>query len=305
VLIDAAFQNFRYGFELLDVGNDIGTPEEPNPEAFDTPGAPPWGGDYIFLEDFGIGKQLHFDGEDTVTLPTPWTSDGDVLYSGTGDLIDNWAIIEVAGGGDLVFDANWWIEDYWDFGFVQVSTDGGYTWTSLANDYTTDVHDPSAIGTVVDNLPGLTGDSCLLSEDCWVNMSFDLSPYAGQDILLAFRYVTDWATPYDGWWIDNIYANGVLVSDGSDASIFMSITELFPVDIDFQVTLVGRDERDGYTKIKKIKLRLDDETEEIYYDLDRFEWMDEVVMIVTYDAAQDWAEDIWFYADYEFEVLTP
>ena len=133
-------------------------------------------------------------------------------------------------------------------------------------------------------------------------MSYDLSPYEGQNILLAFRFVTDWGTHYEGWYVDNIYANGVLVSDGSDASIFQSLTELFPVDNDFMVTLVGRDERDGYTKIKKIKIRLPDETEEIYYDLDRFEWMDEVVMLVTFEAA-DYGTT--FYADYEFEVLTP
>ena len=50
VLIDSKQANYRYGFEALDVAVDIGTPGAPNPEAYDTPGAPPWGADYIWIE---------------------------------------------------------------------------------------------------------------------------------------------------------------------------------------------------------------------------------------------------------------
>lgn len=42
-----------------------------------------------------------------------------------GNLIDNFAIFETKGGGTMAFDSYWAIENYWDFGFVQVSTDGG------------------------------------------------------------------------------------------------------------------------------------------------------------------------------------
>jgi immune inhibitor A len=105
VLIDSKQANYRYGFKLLDVGIDIGTPTDPNPEAYDTPGAPPWGTDYIWIE--GNPKDLAkftFNGVDYTTFPTAWTSDGDVLWGGTGDLLDNWAIFETTGGGVLSID---------------------------------------------------------------------------------------------------------------------------------------------------------------------------------------------------------
>ena len=122
-------------------------------------------------------------------------------------------------------DKNWDIEDYWDFGFVQVSTDNGETWTSLANEYTTSDHDPDAHPDVLANLPGLTG----WSED-FIDISFDLSAYAGQDVLVGLRYVTDWATLYEGWFVvDNVLVSGVKVD----------FELLFP-EADFMVTLVEK-----------------------------------------------------------------
>ncbi len=47
-----------------------------------------------------------------------------------------------AGGASLTFDALWDAEEGWDFGFVQVSDDGGKTWTSLPTADTTTDHDP-------------------------------------------------------------------------------------------------------------------------------------------------------------------
>jgi hypothetical protein len=294
VLIDSKQANYRYGFELLDVGIDIGTADAPNPEAYDTPGAPPWGTDYIWVS--GDPKDLAkftFNGVDYTMLETAWSSDGDVLWGGTGNLIDNWAIFEATGGGTLTFDTYYDIEDYWDFGFVQVSTDGGYTWTSLANEYTTDVHDPSAHPKAVENLPGLTG----WSED-WLTMNFDLSAYADQDILIAFRYVTDWATTYDGWFIDNVYVDDTLISDGSDASVFMDITEIVPIDNDFTVTFVGTKRAGNGNQYKVHTMKLDDMAEEGLFELDKvLNWSDEAVMLVTFDAPEGFTG----YADYTYD----
>lgn len=292
VLIDSKKANYRYGFELLDVGIDIGTPDAPNPDAYDTPGAPPWGADYIWIE--GDPKDLGkftFNGVDYTTFPTGWTSDGDVLHGGEGDLLDNWAIFEATGGGVLSIDTLWDMEDYWDFGFVQVSTDGGYTWTSLADNegYSTYEVDPSAIETAVNNLPGLTS---WVSD--WVTLSYDLSAYAGQDILVAFREVTDWATHYGGWWIDAVYMDDVMIFDGSDASVFKDITEVLPVNNDFTVTFVAM-------KGKSFKVQtmdLADMTETGMFELNSIlSWGDEAVMIVTFDAPEGFTG----YADYTYD----
>lgn len=289
VLLDSDKNKYRYGFEFGEVGIDIGTPDAPNPDAFDTPGAPPWGADYIWID--GDPKELgkfSFNGVDFSVSGTPWTSNGEILYGGDGDLIDNWAIFPATGGGTLSFDTYWDIEDYWDFGFVQVSTDGGNTWTSLENAYTTYLHDPNAHPDIVANLPGLTGWS-----GGWLNITYDLGAYSG-DILIAFRYMTDWGTTYEGWYIDNVYVDDTLISDGSDASIFQDISELFPVENDFTVTFVGF-KKNGY---KVFTVKLSDMDEAGMMELNKLlKQSDSAVMIVTFDAPEGFLE----YADYTYD----
>jgi hypothetical protein len=303
-LIDSARKDFRHGFESLDVNVNIGTPDEPNLEAFDTPGAPPWGTDYIWIQgDPDEMEKLYFDGSDESIFSTPWTSVEDtpgnpVLWSGSGDLVDNWAIFEATGGGMLTMDARWDLqgdpdpeEGNWDFAFVQVSTDGGHTWTSLENEWTTWDAADGAHPKVLENLPGLTG------YQGWVPLSFDLSPHAGQDILIGLRLVTDWSTHYGGWWVDNIAVRGTLISDGTDASIFKDITEVVPIDNDFHVTLVGIQFRSKGNKYRVHTIKLDDLTESGEFKLKHvLRWCHEAVMLVTYEAPEDFEG----YADYSY-----
>ncbi|MBN2094402.1 MAG: immune inhibitor A, partial [Candidatus Zambryskibacteria bacterium] len=278
---------------------DIGDSTVPNPEAFYTPGAPPWGTDYIWLEgDYDDLDRLSFNGVDYSTNDSAWTSDGDVLWSGTGDMLDNWAIFEATGGGILSFDALWDLEDYWDFGFVQISTDGGYTWTSLVDNegYSTYDHDPSAHPTVVANLPGLT--SWITT---WDTLTYDLSAYSGQDILIAFRMVTDWATYYGGWWIDNVYIDETLISDGSDVNIFMDITEVLPINNDFTVTFVG-EKVSGKSKheFKVLRMGFNSDTEDRLFELKQmFKWATSIVMLVTFDAPEGFTG----YANYSYDWI--
>lgn len=108
----------------------------------------------------------------------------------------------------LTFWTQYEIEEGWDFGFVQVSEDDGITWLSLSDleGRTTFDHDPSAMAEIVANLPGFSGSS-----NGWVPETFDLSPYAGSTIMLRFRYMTDWAVTYMGWFLDEIK----IVADGT------------------------------------------------------------------------------------------
>jgi immune inhibitor A len=291
LLIDWSMNNYQYGFKGENFKIDIGTPAAPNPEAFATPGAPAWGTDYIWLQK--NAKQVVFDGADTNARDTKWTTDAGWLWSGTGDLLDNWAIFEAQGGGTLTFDTIWDLEDYWDFGFVQVSTDGGHTWTSLANAYTTTDYDPNAHPKVIENLPGLTS---------WVaapvTMSFDLSTYAGQDILIGFRMVTDWGTHYGGWWIDNVYVDGALISDGTDASVFMDITEVVPIENDFMITLVGFRTTMFGTTYTIIKVMVNDMNEMAGILMSSVAMYSKVAMLITYCAP----EGLTDYAPYTLTV---
>ncbi|MFW9826421.1 MAG: hypothetical protein ACFFEY_02255 [Candidatus Thorarchaeota archaeon] len=137
----------------------------------------------------------------------------------------------------------WDIEDYWDFGFVQVSTDGGETWVSLANEYTTSDHDPQAYYGIVDNLPGLTSWTAYITGELYtpISISFDLTPYAGDSIQLGFRFMTDWNTEYDGWFIvDAAITEGSVIGLPGEVSGTSIMDDLAPVpkEADFMVTLV-------------------------------------------------------------------
>jgi immune inhibitor A len=154
-----------------------------------------------------------------VTLPprsfymnTPYSGSYE-WWGGKADLAWNMLIREVdltsTSSATLDFMTWYAIEADWDFGFVQVSTDGGSTWTSLTDEEgrVTSEHDPEAAPWIVASLPGFTGLS-----NGWIHETFDLSAYAGESILLSFTYMTDWGTTLDGWFLDEIN----IVADGTN-----------------------------------------------------------------------------------------
>jgi len=100
---------------------------------------PPYAPTYITYEGFEPELIANFDGDDQSGVDPYSGSNG--WFSGTGDLIDNTlTLAEPIALGDEASLSFWtWyeIETGWDFGFVQISTDGGHTWTSLANPHTT------------------------------------------------------------------------------------------------------------------------------------------------------------------------
>jgi len=207
----------------------------------------PFGTDYIALKDWKKYGLIFFDGDDTAIYGWTLTEEG-YWYSGADNLMDALLIGEAyvdPADPTLVLTTYWDIEDYWDFGFVQVSTDGGETWTSLENIYTTYEHDPDAHPDIVANLPGLTG----WSED-WITMTFDLSAYAGMNVLVGFRYMTDWATLYEGWYIASASVSGVE----------LTLIPVYP-EADFQVTVVAAYIIDGKTLYIPYDMWLWDETE--------------------------------------------
>jgi hypothetical protein len=167
-----------------------------------------WGTDFIAFDNWNHPGHIYFDGDD-VCVPAPphlWTLGVDgYWYSGTGeDLADEFIVGNAyvdPTNPTLTIVTKYGLETLWDYGLVQVSTNGGTTWTSLANAYTTTDHDPAAHPDIVANLPGLTD----YNPDWpgWTTMSFDLTSWAGQNVMIGFRYMTDWATTYEGWWIQS------------------------------------------------------------------------------------------------------
>jgi immune inhibitor A len=142
------------------------------------------------------------------TLSTP-TSGTHMWATGANQ---DWGDIRIARDLSVPADAKFWmsndyvIEEDWDFGFVEVSTDGT-TWTQLpvyneagtpvttADDYP----DPNGNLATFGNLKhGLTGSS-----GSWQREYVDLSAYAGQDVSLRLRLATDAAFQERGWFADD------------------------------------------------------------------------------------------------------
>lgn len=131
------------------------------------------------------------------------------------------------------------IEPDWDYGYVEVSTDGGSTWTILQTPYSATTN-PSgnAYG------PGYTG----LSGDgpSWIEERLDLSGYTGREIMVRFEYVTDDAVNRPGWTIDDIHIPEIGFSDdaesgpnGWQAEGFVRMDNILPQHFLVQVLQIG------------------------------------------------------------------
>lgn len=229
------------------------------PDAYSTGGAPPNGSDYVrlrnedgaFIESRRI-REIAFDGAERLPpRPVEWRVDGNppghpgdaAFYSGSGAFLDRAIVRQVtvpAADPVLRFDTLFDIDASFDFGFVQVSTDGGKTWKSLGNEITVSGTGADAIETVKRNVPGLTGKSGRGATAVWLTTAFDLSPYRGRKVLLAFRYVTDGFSDGPGWWIDNVRVGSQALSDGLNLSAWRTPTFFNPIRVSgFTVQLVG------------------------------------------------------------------
>ncbi|MHA2008185.1 MAG: hypothetical protein ACXACO_15775 [Promethearchaeota archaeon] len=237
----------------------------------------PYGSDYIRLNDVDNLNLLYFDGADESEYEYGWVLTEFGWYSGWGDLIN----VLLAGEAyvdplnptlEILTYVD--IEDYWDFGFVQVSTDGGDTWESLENAYTTYIVDPHGYWKIIENLPGLTGWS-----GNFIPMTFDLSSYAGQNIQIGFRYMTDWGFNYEGWYIAETDVSGMPIN-----------LKNIPYEADFMVTLVEKmTHGDKVTyKVRDMWLKCDEN--EIGLKLYNINKWEEAILIISPLMEYGWAD---------------
>jgi hypothetical protein len=228
-----------------------------SPDAYDTPGAPPWGSDYIPLGKGNKVKNILFDGGDQFTFPggNDWTVDPDGYWTTPdedGGVYPNNLDSSIArmvtvpdAPATLTFEHYYQTELGWDFAFVQVLE--GDDFVSLPCDGTTTDHNPSADPTIAAEVPGYTGPtedpndpSTAGTAAAPLAASCDLSAYAGQDVLLSFRLMTDAAVQMDGWHIRNIAINGTPVdTTPEDLSDWDNQQFFLPIELGFMLTLVG------------------------------------------------------------------
>ncbi len=152
-------------------------------------------GDLDYPLSFTVGQEPAVFSDDLEGGTGNWTLNGNwalttadahspsssLTDSPGGDYPNNSATAAILGGTwqtpRLGFWTRYGIENGWDFGYVQVSADGG-PWTTVKS---------------------YTG-----SQATWVHEDIDLSAYAGQDLAFRFALDTDSYVTDDGWYIDDV-----------------------------------------------------------------------------------------------------
>jgi hypothetical protein len=121
------------------------------------------------------------------------------LFSGAQNNYTATAILNnpvtIAANDTLKFWTWYDIELNYDYAYVQLSTDGGLTFTNLAGNITTN-NNPN--GNNQGN--GITGSS-----GSWVQGRFPLNSFAGQSVLLGILYRTDPGVLGEGFYADDFY----------------------------------------------------------------------------------------------------
>jgi hypothetical protein len=129
------------------------------------------------------------------------------VFSGSQNLLtDRMLQLNVPVGDTLTFKTWYDLENEWDYGFVEVSTDNGSTWAPLKGSITRTSTNPngstawenSLLGAATSSDAVITGNS-----GGWVNASFDLP--AASNVLVRIAYYTDEGTLGQGWFVDDVH----------------------------------------------------------------------------------------------------
>lgn len=122
-------------------------------------------------------------------------------HSGSGNDLDHSMTREVtlpAGSVMLSAKVRYAIEQDWDYAYLTIN--GAAVHTNLSTDTNPNGQNFGE---------GITGSSA----DAWVDLTADLSAYAGQTVNLGFRYWTDTAVAEVGFGVDDIAITGLATDD--------------------------------------------------------------------------------------------
>lgn len=155
------------------------------------------------------------DGETTHDVGSG-TSGKTFLYSGKGDDRIATAVspeIAVPAGGTLSAKVKYDLEAEYDFTFLEASTDGGTTWsTPLVTNLSSAEYNNGIHGTSDSTCDGNCADH---DPQEYVDLTADLSAYAGQNVKLRFRTANDGGVAYYGFAIDDLSVGSAYTTDFS------------------------------------------------------------------------------------------
>ncbi len=214
----------------------------------------PYATDYIELPA-GETLRLAFQGTPTLPLVAAFPFEGRRFwYAVRGDEGNPrlTRAIDLRGVSRATLRYRIWydLEEGWDYAYVSVSTDGGRRWTLLRTPSGTDSN-PNH-----NNLGwGYTGVSGGIDGPRWITETVDLTPYAGQLILLRFEVVTDDAVNRPGVALDAIEIPEIGFRDGAEMDLgwhaegWARVAPAVPVRFALQVLRIRRD---GTVRIEQL-----------------------------------------------------
>lgn len=170
----------------------------------------PFGVSYETFRNPGPQVSLEFDGEATTTIAANG-EDGLHWWAGYESQADHVLGLDTAvTGGDTVTFWNWhFIEEGWDYGFVEALVDGEWVTIPVTDAGTGEVvssdEDPHGNNTEGNGITGTSGGEYFVDEPVYVEYAVTV-PTGATD--LRFRYSTDAAYLDTGWFIDQVEVNG-------------------------------------------------------------------------------------------------
>jgi hypothetical protein len=169
----------------------------------------PFGVSYETFRNPGGTVQLTFDGQDGTQI-APHTGETHWWGGYTSQSDTELDLVDPVSGGETVAFWNWhFIEEGWDYGFVEALVDG--TWQTVPVELAgTDTvvstnTDPHGGNTEGNGVTGTSGGTYFVDEPRYVQYEVTVPPGATD---LRWRYSTDAAYLDTGWFIDDVTVDG-------------------------------------------------------------------------------------------------
>ncbi|HYP38838.1 MAG TPA: hypothetical protein VEX13_00620 [Chloroflexia bacterium] len=230
-----------------------------------------FGADYLQLapaQSGGGSLNVDFSGQsETHIISSPAHSGTHIWWSNRGDVSDMTMTrnFDLRGLQSATLGYSIWfdIEESFDYGYVEASSDGGATWDTLKGAHTTTAN-PNG-NNFGNGYTGKSTDKPGANEDGWLREQIDLSAYAGKEVMLRFEYITDDGYNAQGIAIDDIsipelsYSDDaeqeggwrgegfVRVHNGLAQRYFLSVVKFKPNGFDIQQVIVSEDGKANFS----------------------------------------------------------
>lgn len=139
-------------------------------------------------------------------------------YGGYASQSENVLNVDAGASPTTVDFWSWYfIEEGWDFGFVEAQVGGEWVTVPLIDDEGNEVttnDDPHGNNTEGNGITGTSGGEYFVDDPTYIHVSGDL-PAGTTDV--RFRYSTDAAYLDTGWFVDDVQVNGAAAAVASDA----------------------------------------------------------------------------------------